>query len=429
MNLRIVFSILGLLLLYNACSTAVADKIVHSQDEPAKEKKFGTIPFALYTEQLEFAAGIGFGWSGFQHGQAGIYGAALYTTNHSNGIYLRGSQFQIRDRLFMDASYINALYKDQRIYIRNNPDFPTEAGGTNESSEDNYLAGPGRDGLFDLDFYYLLPLGDGRTNIVRDYTLADGVLTSPPSGGQRWDPRVSGRSYVHLVPFYRLQDYGHEIGVADFRTNGLKLELEYDNRDFPDNPTYGSYQEFRVLRDFGWGDSSDSWTVIDLEFNKYFPLRETPSIRQQVIALGFWTADTPTWEQVQQGAITVDRHRPPPYMGATLGGIYRLRAYPSDRFNDKAAIYYSAEYRVMPRSNPLGNLSFLRFFEIDWWQIVGFVEVGRVAPDWRIKTLHTDMQRDIGIGLRAMTLRAVVRLDAAFSDESWQIYAMAGHPF
>jgi hypothetical protein len=116
-------------------------------------------------------------------------------------------------------------------------------------------------------------------------------------------------------------------------------------------------------------------------------------------------------------------------MGAKLGGIYRLRAYPDVRFNDKAAIYYSAEYRFMPHANPLGDVSLLRRFDIKWWQFVGFVEFGRVAPAWNVRTLHTHMQHSLGIGVRAMALRSIVRLDAAFSDESWQIYAMVGHPF
>lgn len=110
-------------------------------------------------------------------------------------------------------------------------------------------------------------------------------------------------------------------------------------------------------------------------------------------------------------------------------GLRRLRAYPPERFNDKAAIYFSAEYRFTPRGNPLGELALLRGFDIEWWQIVGFVEAGRVAPAWNVKTFETDMQHSIGVGLRTMAARSVVRLDAAFSGETWQIYAMVGHPF
>lgn len=421
--------LLCLTLFYLTPMQSMADKIIHSRDEPARQKNFNYIPYALHTEELQTGIGLGFGWSGQQQGQAGLYGAVLYTSNDSSGLFLRGSRWQLNNRLFLDATIFNTLNKNDRIYIRNNPDFPSERGGTNESSEANYLTSPGRRRLFELDFYYVLPFGDGNNNILKEYILADGMLSSPPSGGQYWNPRHSGRSYLHLIPFYQSQIISQDTGKLHFKTNGIKLEFEYDNRDFPDNPTYGSYQEFRLLRDFGAGDSSDSWTVVDFQASKYFSLGETDKMRQRVIALNIWTADTPTWEQIKVGTNITDRHRPPPFMGATLGGVKRMRAYPGERFNDKAAIYYSAEYRLMPRANPLGEISLLRIFDIDWWQFVAFAELGRVAPSWNINTLHQDMQQSIGLGVRAMALRTILRIDAAFSDEAWQIYAMVGHPF
>lgn len=422
------FAALGFLLAF-ASPSVLADKIILKHGIASKRKEFSYIPFALYTEELDFGVGIGFCQSGLQQGQAGIYGAGLYTSNHSYTVFLRGSKFRVMERLFFDATYIDGRYKTHRIYARSNPDFPGDRGGTNESLEENFIVAPGRDYFFELDSYYVLPFGDGQKNIIKEYVLVDGVLSSSPSGGESWNPVTSGRSYVHFVPFYRSQDFDFDLGQSVFNTNGVKLEFEYDNRDFPENPPVGSYQEFRVLRDFGLGDSSDSWSVIDLKASKYFSLGESALTRQRVIALNFWTADTPTWEQREEGSAITDKHRPPPYMGATLGGVNRLRAYPSERFNDKAAIYYSAEYRFMPRTNPLGKISLLRRFDIDWWQFVGFIEMGRVAPDWNIKTLHSNVQGDIGIGLRAMALRSIVRLDAAFSDETWQVYAMVGHPF
>lgn len=423
------YLLLLLFFLVHLANPAMADKIIKKPGTDKSKTEFNYIPFAVYTEELDLGAGIGFGMSGLQNGQAGVYGAGLYTANDSYAVFLRGSKYQVNNRLFLDATYINGRYKEHRVYSRFNPLLPSEPGGTNESSESNYLVAPGSDKFLELDFYYILPYGDGRKNIIKEFTLADGTLVSQPSGGNRWNPNISGRSYVHLVPFYRSQSFNLNDGSLDFNTNGVRLEFEYDNRDFPDNPTTGSYQEFRILRDFGLGDSSDSWTVVDFEASKYFSLGSSKTNRQRVVALNFWTANTPTWEQTNLGSTVVDLHRPPPYMGATLGGVNRLRAYPSERFNDKAAIYYSAEYRLMPRSNPLGELSILDPFDVDWWQIVGFVEIGRVAPKWDIKELHKDMQHSIGVGIRAMALHSIVRLDAAFSDESWQVYAMVGHPF
>ena len=56
-----------------------------------------------------------------------------------------------------------------------------------------------------------------------------------------------------------------------------------------------------------------------------------------MLAFDAWTAVSPTWE-VEGGRV---EHGPPTYTGATLGGLWRLRGYPSQRFSDKAAVYYT----------------------------------------------------------------------------------------
>jgi hypothetical protein len=48
-------------------------------------------------------------------------------------------------------------------------------------------------------------------------------------------------------------------------------------------------------------------------------------------------------------------NRPPAYTSSTLGGLWRMRGFPSQRFNDKAAIYYAAELRLIPEWNPFNN--------------------------------------------------------------------------
>ena len=80
-------------------------------------------------------------------------------------------------------------------------------------------------------------------------------------------------------------------------------------------------------------------------------------------------------------------------------------------------------------NNPLDGISWLRFLEIDWWQFVPFVEVGRVAPKWEISTLHKDMKWAAGLGLRFMTRKTVVRFDATFAEESAGLWFFVGQPF
>jgi hypothetical protein len=41
----------------------------------------------------------------------------------------------------------------------------------------------------------------------------------------------------------------------------------------------------KFQRDFGWFDSSNSWTVVDGELDKYFPLGSSDWFRQRVLAM------------------------------------------------------------------------------------------------------------------------------------------------
>ncbi|MBC2743132.1 MAG: hypothetical protein HGJ93_08810 [Desulfosarcina sp.] len=105
-----------------------------------------------------------------------------------------------------------------------------------------------------------------------------------------------------------------------------------------------------------------------------------------------------------------------------------MRGYPSHRFNDRSVIYTSAEYRYTPYWNPLGDISWLDFINIDWWQFVGFVEGGRVANSYDAELLK-DWKVDAGVGLRALVAGGIVRFDMGFSEEGANFWAMFGHPF
>jgi len=146
------------------------------------------------------------------------------------------------------------------------------------------------------------------------------------------------------------------------------------------------------------------------------------------MALNFWTSNTPTWSVDEENPQIVD-NRPPPYLGSTLGGFDRLRAFPSGRFNDKSAVYYTAELRLIPRTRPLRNLKVLNYFEVDWIQLVPFIEAGRVGPDYNSDLFVDDLRVTGGIDLRFMAFRNVFRVGVAGSDEGAQVWAMFGQPF
>jgi hypothetical protein len=114
--------------------------------------------------------------------------------------------------------------------------------------------------------------------------------------------------------------------------------------------------------------------------------------------------------------------------GARLGGWNRMRAYDSNRFSDKAAIYGAVEYRLIPIINPMRDQKW-NPIAIDWFQTVLFVEAGRVAPKYDIGTLFSDLNYDVGFSLRALAANVPVRFEMAFGDEGSAMWFMLNQPF
>jgi hypothetical protein len=85
---------------------------------------------------------------------------------------------------------------------------------------------------------------------------------------------------------------------------------------------------------------------------------------------------------------------------------------------------------MIPHWNPLADWGLIKPLELDWWQFVPFVEVGRVSDNsWDFGELHEDMKWDAGVGVRFMMKRFVGRVDVAFSDESTGVKVMVNQPF
>jgi outer membrane protein assembly factor BamA len=249
-------------------------------------------------------------------------------------------------------------------------------------------------------------------------------------GGGPWNPLIGGRTSSEVGPFYRAESVETDLGRDAKRTNGLDFSLIHDNRDFHVNPSEGSRQRLTITRDWGLCDSTNSWTSLEAGASKFVPLSPPEGFRQQVLAFDFWTAYSPTWEQIgtDDNAQPIYR-RPPEFMGPRLGGFWRMRAFSTSRFSDKAAIYYAAEYRLMPEWNPLRSVSWLDWADVKWLQGVIFAETGRVATNWRIEELHKDMKWDVGLGLRVWGKGTVGRVDIAFAEESTALRLMIGQTF
>ena len=137
----------------------------------------------------------------------------------------------------------------------------------------------------------------------------------------------------------------------------MNFSLRYENTDFRTNPSEGDTIRLKYAEDWGWFGSTIPYNVVSGEYSHYVNLGTTDKFRQMVLALDFWTAGVPAWDESEvQGGQQVF-HRPPAFQGANLGGLWRMRAYPTGRFNDRAAIYYCGEVRLTPEWNPFPRLS------------------------------------------------------------------------
>ena len=106
-----------------------------------------------------------------------------------------------------------------------------------------------------------------------------------------------------------------------------------------------------------------------------------------------------------------------------------MHAFPSQRFSDKAAIYYSSDLRLILEWNPFDRWPGLqKHIGVEWLQFVPFAEVGRVAATWNIEDLHTDIKWDLGPGIRAWAKAFVVRSDSPFSEEGAGVQMTISHP-
>jgi hypothetical protein len=386
------------------------------------------LPYAFYNENFGFAGGFVYGKVGKPQDQALVLATAIVGTKGGMG-FLVGRDIQIPriDRLFLDPTVSVGYFSDNESYIDGNPKFADERAGSNDSDEDNYVEGDGWDNFFRLRFKYLLPMGNGRDEIITIYKIKDGLLVSEPKGGTSLNPFKSGRSYLEMRPFYRAQELDGDDIDTTIKTNGIDFSLFWDNRDFAANPSKGFGFRTKVSRDFGWFNSSDSWTNVEGELDVYVPLKMGSWLRQGVLALNHWTSYSPTWDKQTDGSV---ENRPPAYAGSTLGGLWRMRGFPTQRFNDRAATYYAAELRLIPEWNPFNNWPRVqKYVGIEWLQFVPFVEIGRVAPEWSFSRLHSDMKWCAGLGVRAWAQGIVIRIDSAYSDEGVGLQMMIAQPF
>lgn len=401
-----------------------------------------TLPIVIYSEVFKWGAGAFVGIQGLSQENMSLNMGGLISTNGTRYGFLQFREFYLPffPRLYFEPDILGGYFGVLKMYKDLPGTSPDAEGkpraGSNESDTDDYLEVSGYDQWYETNIRYLLPIGHGREKARFHPVLKDGILVSGETGGTNWSPLKSGRTFFDVMPFYRKR--------ISFSTAGLELALTHENMDYYNNPTRGSYRQIALRRDWGGLGSSAPWTVIETDWRWYLPLNEIlfgyskddpykPLPR--VLALNFWTIQTLTWDAWHVEGTNPDGsenkvyHRPPPYTGAYLGGRYRMRAFYEGRFNDRAAIYYGAEYRQIIKWNPFNATALTRKLKVHWVQLAAFAELGRVAPEWKLSTLHKDMKWSAGGGFRVFMNNLVLRVDGGVSREGFLTQMYVDHAF
>jgi hypothetical protein len=408
--------------------------VVNRSEHPDRIGETLVLPFAFSAESTDLVFGLGGMRKGFYQDQM-LVGGAAYGGEESYGGFggVWDYRFPWSRRLFLSTMGMIGYYPQHRAYTAPR-DVYVPPGvvrpGANNSSQDIYLEAAGDSNWWEIKLDYVFPIGAASERGMVRYDLTDGLLTTAASGGEHWNPMSSGVTLATLRQYNRYQTYESDELSVDGAIHPFELGLLYDNTDFSINPSRGSSQYVAIHHDPAWLESEDKWTFLEAEASKYFSFGAGKWSSQRILALNGWTAYSPTWtvESDGEGGRRV-RDAPPFLEGANLGGFYRMRGFRDSRFHDKAAIYATAEYRYTLRHNPIENVDWLRFLNLDWFQLVGFVEGGRVAPEYRADTLFKNWKSDAGLSLRAMTAGIIVRFDVAWSEEGSNMWVMVGHPF
>jgi hypothetical protein len=391
-------------------------------------------PYPFWNDNVDFAAGVVYAAGGVLQPQFGFVANAFASTNGTIGGFLLARDFRLGEesRFFADLSILGGQFGEIRSFQPGNPDFPDEIAGNNDSSEDNYLKSEGDDLFVRLPLRYVLPIGASRDQVLHTYRTRGGLLVPESgSGGKTWNPLTGGRTMLEVTPFYRKQDLELDIGgERELKSTAVTFRVDYNNTDWWNNPTVGSRTTLAVTRDWSGDEPGDTpWTQVEAQYSKYWSLGESRRAQQRVLAFDVWLSDVPSWNTFDVVDGQQLFHRPPVLLGSTLGGLFRQRGFPSNRFSDRSAINYTGEYRHTTARNLLGGFRFLDRFGIDFTQLVGFVEAGRVAPEFDLGELHEDMKFTYGVGLRASAKTLIVRADFAASDEGMWVQMFVNQPF
>jgi hypothetical protein len=402
------------------------------QYDTQPQKDWIILPYAFATENIGTAGGVGFIKQGLLQSQTTLVASIAGGLDKEvmiqgeqkevnfSGAFFSFSNYQLpfTNRLFFSALGAKSYFPQAQYYFD----------GSNDSNKKDALTSAGDANFFYTTLSYMLPIGEGESNPQQLYTLKDGFAQHREGKGGGV-PFLTGFTSVGIKSFYQYHSFENASNtqLQEWQSSGWRYFLEHDNTDFKLNPSRGYQFNLQYSHDDGRGENTQSWDFLAFKYNHYLPLENFSFTKQSILAMSLWTGYSDSWEIDEQIAPNINAHRPPLGEGGRLGGIFRMRGYNTNRFSDKAVFYATAEYRATLDYNPLRGNEYLPV-AIDWFQVVGFVEAGRVHESYDFDLL-SEMKYDVGVSLRAMVAQLPVRFDVAYSDEGVNMWLMINQPF
>jgi hypothetical protein len=402
--------------------------LLSAQDTP---NKWTLLPYAFSSESTGVSAGLGVIKQGLWQEQttlvASLAGGLAQTAQvaqkeknvHFSAAFIYFSKYLLpyTDRTFFSMMGLKSYFPEAKVYFDS----------SHHSTKESVSLSAGNMDFLHTNIKYILPLGSGKANPLPNYRFKDGLIISPTSTDRT--PFITGRTTIGIKTFYEHDSYDSypKVPLSQWNTQGLRAFLIHDNTDYVLNPSQGYHFELQYSKDFGTGSSTQSWDFLEFKYNHYLNVDTFSFTKQNVLAFSLWTGYSFSWDTEKSFLRGIAAHRPPPWEGARLGGFFKMRAYEQNRFSDKAALYATAEYRAILNYNPLKDNTLLPV-PIEWFQVVAFIEAGRVHSAYN-STLLKNTKYDIGISLRALVAKLPIRFDVSYADEGIKAWLMINQPF
>lgn len=189
------------------------------------------------------------------------------------------------------------------------------------------------------------------------------------------------------------------FGTEGYVLSGLGPEIAYDTRDFPFNPTKGSFLSASILVFAGELGSQFNYSIYQVDLRHYISINEK---KKWVLAFNLYGL-------FANGNVPFNRI-------PALGGEQIMRGYYSGRYRDHNYIAGQLEWRM-----PI-------------WKFIGFtawVATGQVGAD--LKTFSWQgFKPNVGLGLRVRfdkKSRTNIRLDQGFGRDSRGFYLKINEAF